>query len=170
MGIIRRLACTYIAVVLSDAPAMDVAAMLSAQPRRSHLREQEEIERGVGLEEQTVSTYLRNLCGGTHKNQRYLKTVKELAAAGIYLVLGGKRPRRVWWLASTDNGGAEPRFNAREEAYAFTAEEDSAEPNPWPRPRLLVRQGKTLNYVLDSVMMLAGDRATYVESVTLISY
>ena len=114
------------AVVPSDAPAMDVAAMLSAQPRRSHRRKQEEVERGAGLEEQTVSTYLRNLCGGTHKNQRYFKTVKELAAAGIYRVLGGKRPRRVWWLAFTGKGGAEPRFNAREEVHAFTAEEDSA--------------------------------------------
>ena len=125
---------SHTAVVPSDAPAMDVAAMLSAQPRRSHWRKQEEVERGGGLEEQAVSTHLRNLCGGTHKNQRYLKTAKELAAAGIYRVLGGKRPRRVWWLAYTGKGGAEPRFNAREEVRAFTAEEDSAVPELMAAP------------------------------------
>ena len=82
------------AVVPSDGPAMDVAAMLSVQPRRRHWRKQEEVERGAGLEEQAVSTYLRSLCSGTHRNQRLFKTVKELAAAGIYRFLGGKRPRR----------------------------------------------------------------------------
>ena len=117
---------SHTAPVPGDAPVMDVAAMLSAQPRTSHWRKQEEVERELGLEDQAVSTYLRNLCGGTHTNRRYLKTVKELAAAGVYRVLGSKRPRRVWWLAFTGKGGVEPRFNAREEVHAFTAEEDTS--------------------------------------------
>ena len=40
----------------------------------------------------------------------------------------------MWWLAFTGKGGAEPRFNAREEVHAFTAEEDSAVPEPMAAP------------------------------------
>ena len=86
---------SHTAPVPGDAPAMGVAAMLSAQPHTSQCRKQEEVERELGLEDQAASTYLQNLCGGTHENRRYLKTVKELAAAGVYRVLGRKTPRRV---------------------------------------------------------------------------
>ena len=103
--------------------------MLSAQPRTSHWRKQEEVERELGLEVQSISTYLQSLCGGTPKNVNYFKTVKELATAGVYRVLGRNTPRRVWWLAFTGKGGAEPRFDAREEVHAFTAEEDGAAPH-----------------------------------------
>jgi len=65
----------HTAPVPVKASAMDLFAMLCAQPRPSHWRKQEEVERDLGLEEQAVTEYFRNLCGGTHGRKNYDEAV-----------------------------------------------------------------------------------------------
>ena len=49
-----------------EVSAMDMPAMLSAQPRGSHWCKQKDVERELGLEGQAISTYVMNLGKGTH--------------------------------------------------------------------------------------------------------
>ena len=100
--------------------------MLIAQPRRSHLGKQKDVERELGLADLAHSTYFSSLTRGRHSEKRYKNASTELAAAGVYRVLGSETPRRVWWLAFSGKWGSLPRFNARECFHSFTAEEDGA--------------------------------------------
>ena len=100
--------------------------MLIAQPFRSHWCKQKDVERELGLADLAVSTYFSSLTRGRHGEKRYKNVIAELAAAGVFRVLGSQNPRRVWWLAFAGKGGALPRFNAREDVHSFTAEEDGA--------------------------------------------
>ena len=64
--------------------------MLSAQPHRCHGCKQKDVKRELGLEEQAISTSVMDLGKGTHGKTIFQREVTELAAAGLYRVVGGK--------------------------------------------------------------------------------
>ena len=100
--------------------------MLCVQPRRSYWSQQKDVERELGFEEQDISSYFKVLGRGAHGKKKTKKVATQLAAAGVYRVLGKKHPTNVWWIAFTGKGGAEPRFHTREEDNSFIIDKDGA--------------------------------------------
>ena len=137
--------CEYAGSPTADvpevAPAMDIPAMLCAQPARSHWCKQEDVERDLGLEHQGISTFFgvqRRLPEG---KKRLKEISTKLTAGGVYRFLGRKFPTRVWWLAFTGKGGTEPIFAERGEDNSFRREEDGPREVPVAAPRSAVLSG-----------------------------
>ena len=129
------------AVVPEVAPALDIPAMLCAQPARSHWCKQEAVERDLGLEHRGISTYICDQRRLPEGNKRLKEISTKLTAAGVYRFLGSRFPTRVWWLAFTGKGGTEPIFAEWGEDNSFGREEDGSGEVPDAAPRNAIVSG-----------------------------
>ncbi|CAN0358338.1 unnamed protein product, partial [Laminaria digitata] len=88
------------------------------------------------------------------------KVAVQLAAAGVYRVLGSKHPTNVWWLAFTGKGGAEPRFHTRELNKSFILEKDGAGEEfvaePWTPGTAGNKRGSASGILREEVESAAG--------------
>ena len=92
------------------ASALDLSAMLCAQPARSRRYKQKDAECDLGLEQQAISSFFEVLGRGSGGLKIRQQVGTQLVAAGVYRVFGSKYPAREWWLAYTGEGGKQPNF------------------------------------------------------------
>ena len=101
---------------------------MSAHPESRRWLIQTEVENDpkLNLQAGAIGTLYANLRFGQKSKQKVTETTLALEFKGICRERRFKHPKRVWWLAFVEEGGAKPRFDIREREHIF-AETDPAE-------------------------------------------
>ncbi|CAM9483193.1 unnamed protein product [Pylaiella littoralis] len=119
--------------VLDTCTPLDIVSLLGAQPNQDGWRTSASVEQDLDLDDNAVSSSLRNACIGVKGKQLRKDLWDRLGKKGVYRRLGRQRPHRVWWLAFCGEGNPAPEispprdFDERVRMGLLVAEEDAVD-------------------------------------------
>ena len=106
-------------------PDTGVLLVLASQQRATGWRRQVEVEKSLGLEKGSISSYFRML-GRAHKSKSTFAARRQLRVAGVYRVqglrLGTPRPPKNWWIAFAGKGNPRSVLHLSRESHPFAPE------------------------------------------------